>query len=106
VLEEVRRRGWRSGLLSNCSSDVPALFAETPLAPLLDDAVFSCAVGLAKPDEGIYRLAMRRLGVRPTAAIFVDDLAENVEAASRLGMRTVLVRATDDLASVLGLLES
>lgn len=85
ALAEAGRRG-RVGLLSNCSSDVPAVFAETGLAPLVDDAVFSCSVGLAKPDERIFHLAAERLGLPPDRCLFVDDREENLEAAHRVGM--------------------
>jgi putative hydrolase of the HAD superfamily len=89
ALAETRRRGLRVGLLSNCSSDVPALFRETPLAACVDDAVFSCDVGLAKPDERIYRLVCARLAVDPRDCVFVDDHEENLEAARRVGMEAV-----------------
>jgi putative hydrolase of the HAD superfamily len=86
ALAEAARRGSRVSLLSNCSSDVPAVVAETALAPLLDDAVFSCSVGLAKPDERIFRLAAERLGIAPQNCLFIDDREENLEAAVRVGM--------------------
>jgi putative hydrolase of the HAD superfamily len=86
ALAAARSGGLRVGLLSNCSSDVPAVFAETVLAPLVDDAVFSCSVGLAKPDERIFRLAAERIGVAAESCLFVDDREENLEAARRVGM--------------------
>jgi putative hydrolase of the HAD superfamily len=85
ALAAAGRRG-RVGLLSNCSSDVPAVFAETALAPLVDDAVFSCSVGLAKPDERIFHLAAQRLGVPPDRCLLVDDREENLAAANSVGM--------------------
>lgn len=90
TLAEAGRRGLRVGLLSNCSSDVPAVFAETELALLVDDAVFSCSVGLAKPDERIFHLAAERLGVAPEDCLLVDDREENLEAARRVGMDAAL----------------
>jgi putative hydrolase of the HAD superfamily len=86
ALREAGRHSGRVGLLSNCSSDVPAVFAETTLAPLVDDAVFSCSVGLAKPDERIFHLAADRLGLPPDRCLFVDDREENLAAARSLGM--------------------
>lgn len=86
ALAAAGRRVGRVGLLSNCSSDVPAVFAETALASLVDDAVFSCSVGLAKPDERIFHLAAERLGVPPDRCLFVDDREENLAAARSVGM--------------------
>lgn len=51
------------------------------------DIVVSGAEKLVKPDPAIYRLALARFGLEPQAALFVDDRAENVDAAMALGMR-------------------
>ena len=50
------------------------------------DRVISGLVGLAKPDAAIYELAAERIGVEPGRCFFIDDLAENVEAARAVGM--------------------
>jgi glucose-1-phosphatase len=49
-------------------------------------AVLSHRLGLRKPEPAIYRAALRRAGVRAGEAFFVDDLAENVEAARKVGI--------------------
>jgi glucose-1-phosphatase len=51
-----------------------------------DLVMMSNEVGLLKPDPAIFETALELLGVLPQQAIFVDDLAENVEAARALGM--------------------
>lgn len=91
VLDELRRRGFRLGLISVCSEEVPRLWAETPLAPLIDEPVFSCSVGVAKPDVRIYRIAAERLGVDPADCLFVDDQPSFVEGALAAGMDAVLI---------------
>jgi putative hydrolase of the HAD superfamily len=53
------------------------------------DLIFSCEVGLAKPEPAIYRLACERLDVTPADSVFIDDSPENVDAAVALGMRAV-----------------
>ncbi len=51
--------------------------------------VSSCYVGLRKPEEGIYRLALDVTQQRPEECCFIDDRALNLEMAKRLGMYTV-----------------
>ena len=51
--------------------------------------VSSCFVGLRKPEEGIYRLALELTQKAPEECCFVDDRALNLETAARLGMRTI-----------------
>lgn len=92
TISELRRRGLLIGLISICTDDVPALWTETPFHGLFDVEVFSCSVGLRKPDPRIYRLACDQLGVEPKEALFVGD-GDNDElaGAERVGMTAVLL---------------
>ena len=79
-------------MISVCSEEVPELWEETPFAGLFDSTVFSCSVGLRKPDPAIYRLALDELGVEPADAMFVGDGAnDELAGAERVGMRAVLI---------------
>jgi putative hydrolase of the HAD superfamily len=63
--------------------------SEWGIADCFDDLFISAELGLAKPDPKIYRLALDRLGIPPTRAVFVDDFIENVRAAAALGLRAI-----------------
>ena len=63
--------------------------ATFPVDELFEIIVDSSAVGMRKPDPRIYLLTCERLGVAPEASVFIDDNAENVQAARALGMETV-----------------
>ena len=52
---------------------------------------------LLKPDPAIYYRALDRFGLRPDAALFVDDRKINVEAAAAVGMRGHLFTDADGL---------
>lgn len=49
----------------------------------------SCFVGVRKPDEAIYRLALSVTQRRPDACLFIDDRELNLESARLLNMRTI-----------------
>lgn len=51
------------------------------------DGVFSYRVKMAKPERGIFDLAIRQFGVSPEATIFLDDMTANVEAGRGAGLR-------------------
>jgi putative hydrolase of the HAD superfamily len=94
TLAELRRRGHRLGLISVCSQDVPHVWDQTPLAGTLDELVFSCDVGVSKPDPRIYEIACERLEVEPADCLFVGDGANNeLPGAERVGMAAVQLRA-------------
>lgn len=50
------------------------------------DIVVSGDEKLVKPDPAIYRLALKRFGLRAEEAVFIDDNAANVAAAAEMGM--------------------
>ncbi len=96
---ELKAAGFRTGLLSNMPREIwerlgPAF--EPWLAPC-DELTLSFELGIGKPDERIYRHCLARLGVEPHEALFVDDRAENVEAARAVGMEAVRYTSVDAL---------
>jgi putative hydrolase of the HAD superfamily len=93
LLEELRDRGLRLGLVSNAFDSVELLhrdLAQMGIAERLDVAVFSSEFGVRKPHPSIFEHALGRLGVEPREALFVgDDRVTDVGGAAGVGMRTV-----------------
>ena len=52
----------------------------------------SCFLGLRKPDEAIYRLALQVTQQTPANCIFIDDREVNLECPRELGLNTILFR--------------
>ena len=67
------------------------------LPAIFDLFVSSCYVGLRKPDERIYRLAMDLIQKAPEECCFIDDRPPNIDAAAKVGMRTILMRSLTQL---------
>jgi putative hydrolase of the HAD superfamily len=89
----LRRRGRRLGLVSACTDDVEHVWPGTAIAPLIDATVFSCSVGVNKPDPRIYEIACARLSVGPTECLYVGDGSnDELRGAERVGMRAVQLR--------------
>ena len=93
TLRRLKDNGYKIGLLSNCSIEIPILWPETEFAPLVDSAIFSSREFLKKPHPGIYTLACERLGVPPEDCLYIAD-GENYElaAAANLGVHPILIR--------------
>jgi putative hydrolase of the HAD superfamily len=92
TLVELRRRGLKTGLISNCTEEVALVWGETPFAVLFDVAVFSATVGCMKPDREIYELALGELGIAAGESLFVGDGAnDELRGAGDVGMTPVLV---------------
>ena len=71
---------------------------------LLDqfDAFFSsCYLGVRKPDRKIYQVALDVLQREPERVVFIDDRAENVAAATSLGIHGVRYEGSEQLGGEL-----
>lgn len=94
TLIQFKELGCKTGLVSDCSSEVPDLWPNTPFISLVDAPIFSCAVGFTKPDPRIYRLVCKRLAVTPQDCLYIGDGGSNeLTGASQMGMHTLLIRA-------------
>jgi putative hydrolase of the HAD superfamily len=67
--------------------------------------VSSCFVGLRKPEEGIYRLALEITQKPPGECCFVDDRPLNLDSASKLGMHVIQTKNAEQLRGDLQKLE-
>ncbi len=88
LVRELRGSGLRTGLLSNSWGHRDS-YPRDLLDELFDDAVISAEVGMRKPEERIFRLAVERLGLSPAECVFVDDVEGNIVAARALGFAVV-----------------
>ncbi len=93
TLKRLKQAGFKLGLLSDSSPDVPPLYAETPFAKGVDASIFSCLVKLKKPDPDVYNLVCKELGVIPEQYVYVGDGgSRELSGARAVGMRPILLR--------------
>jgi glucose-1-phosphatase len=64
---------------------------EKAFKEFFDKAYYSCEIGLRKPDADIYEFVLNENRLDPATTLFVDDSAQNIEAAKALGMQTTLL---------------
>jgi putative hydrolase of the HAD superfamily len=76
-------------VVSNACGNAEALCGDLGYAAYLDAVIDSRVVGVAKPDPGIFRLALDRLGLAAADALMVGDSYDrDIVPAHGLGMRT------------------
>jgi HAD superfamily hydrolase (TIGR01549 family) len=90
VLEELRRRGLKIGLVTNGQRDLDEFVAHHALD--VDAKVGSKAHGRIKPHPSIFVAVLAELGVRPDEVVMVGDSYEDdIEGARALGIRAILL---------------
>ena len=90
-IKELKGRGYRVLYLSNYSKHVMQARPDVlDFLPYTDGGVFSCDVGVIKPDPAIFGILCEKYGLTPGQCVFIDDNGDNIEAARVFGMRAVL----------------
>jgi HAD superfamily hydrolase (TIGR01509 family) len=90
-LRDVRARGIKIAIVSNCSEHTRDLLESNGVAELADTLVLSCEVGAEKPGAQIFTHALDQLGVPARHAVFVDDQPAFCAGAADLGIAAVQI---------------
>jgi putative hydrolase of the HAD superfamily len=89
---------YRTWLLSNTSeAHYKWILDRFPGIAFYQAAALSYELGVMKPSPLYFAEALRRFGIEPSQAVFIDDLAENVEGAVRAGIHGIVYRGRTDL---------
>ena len=89
LLTDLKRRGMKIGLISNCFSEEAQVIRESLLFPFFDACCLSFELGIAKPDPEIFRKCVRELQVEAENCLYVGDGgSRELETARQLGMGT------------------
>jgi epoxide hydrolase-like predicted phosphatase len=99
LVGDLKNAGIRVALLSNSWGNT---YPREQIDALFDPVVVSSEVGMRKPNPEIFMHILDLLDVPPDRVIFVDDAEPNTDAASRLGMHTVLHTHPDSTRKELG----
>ncbi len=98
ILKKLRECGYPLAALSNWSAETFPLVADRfPFLAWFDPLVISGAVGLVKPEPGIYRHLLEELDYHPSRCLFIDDRKENVAVAEQHGLSGIHFRSPRQL---------
>jgi epoxide hydrolase-like predicted phosphatase len=95
-MRDLRARGYRLAICTNNVREWEQRWRSMlPVDDIFHVVVDSAFIGTRKPERRIYEITLERLGVPASAAMMVDDVEVNCDAARELGMRAVHFRSTE-----------
>jgi 2-haloacid dehalogenase len=90
ILAELRACGVKLFGLTNFSAETyPLARARFDFVGWFEGVLVSGEHGVVKPEPAIYRLLVERFAIDPQAAVFIDDVKANAEAAACVGIRGI-----------------
>lgn len=98
------RPRYKTGIISNAWGDLNEMLDQWGITDVFDIIVGSGDEGILKPDPKIYKIALKRLGIKAEESAFIDDFIENIEGAQKLGINAIHFQNRDQTLSELKML--
>lgn len=97
--------GWKVGILSNIPPGLAARVRSKHghWLEAFDAVTFSCDIGVAKPEQEAYEVAVDALQADPKGTVFFDDRPDYLAGAEAAGLKAVRFSGWDSVVSALGL---
>jgi len=92
TLDALRAAGVTMGVVSDWGHGLETILLELELADYFAFLVISSRLGIAKPEPGVFEMALGRIGVPPAHAVYVGDTyLKDVLGARAAGLTPVLL---------------
>jgi len=89
-IRELKSRGFKVYYLSNFSHKAETQCPESvSFLPETDGGILSYKVKMTKPDPEIYRLLLKKYGLKASECVFLDDTLKNIRAAEAEGIKGI-----------------
>ncbi len=98
VLGKELSKGYGTWLVSNTSeAHYRWIINKFPQILFFRDAALSYELGVMKPSEEYYSRLIRKFGIDPAHAVFIDDIQENVDGAIDAGIAGIVFQDRQQL---------
>lgn len=91
TLEALKGR-CKLGIISDTWPSIVPVLEEFGLPGYFDTLTYSFEVGCFKPDPRMFADALGKMGLPPEQCVFIDDTAQNLVGAQKLGIQPVQIR--------------
>ena len=90
---EVLSQKYKLGIISDTWPSIEEQLCAIGVREYFSTSTYSCELGTFKPDEALYKDALKKCGCKAEEAVFIDDSVTNLEGAAKLGITPILIAA-------------
>lgn len=90
---EVLSHSYKLGIISDTWPSIEQQLCAIGVRDYFSTSTYSCELGKFKPDEALYKDALRKCGCKAEETVFIDDSVRNLEGAAKLGITPILIVA-------------
>jgi epoxide hydrolase-like predicted phosphatase len=95
--KELKKLGYKTAILSDQWHLSKKVLISSNLLSDFDVKIISCDVKMRKPNPKIYSLVLRKLKLKPSEVIFIDNQKWNIKPAKQINMKTILFKNNNQL---------
>ena len=96
---KLKKEGYKIAILSDQFYISKKALADKKFIKYFSPVIISCDVGYRKPERMIYEITYKKLKLKPSEIIFIDNRDYNLKTAKKLGMNVVLFKNNKDTIS-------
>jgi putative hydrolase of the HAD superfamily len=100
LIKRLKEHNFTVALLSNTEGPVMNYIKQKAWTDV-DCFMYSCEVGMMKPEHDIYERTLKNLGLIAQDVVFIDDKEENIVAAREVGMDGIVFNSPQQVISEL-----
>lgn len=89
VLHDLKRKGYNIYLLSNNNKETANYLRKLDFYQDISGDVYSCDYNVIKPNIEIYNILLNKFNLIPQECLFIDDDQDNIETATKLGIKSI-----------------
>ncbi|MFA5872237.1 MAG: HAD family phosphatase [Parcubacteria group bacterium] len=102
IIEKLKEKGYKLGLLSVHAKEwVDHCEKKFDYHKLFHSILYSFEIEVCKPERKAYESMLDKIGSKAEDCLFVDDNHENLVAAEKLGIQTILFESAEQLGDEL-----
>ncbi|MFC1648573.1 HAD family hydrolase [Nanoarchaeota archaeon] len=92
VLEELKEKGFKIGLLSNTPNSIKRVLEKFDMERYFDAIILSCDCGVLKTNPKMFEIALKDMGLKKDDVVHVGDAMEtDVKGAESAGIKPILL---------------
>lgn len=90
IIKDLKEKKIQTSLLSNINDRYTKLIRDFGFYDPFEPCLLSCEIGMEKPHPEAYVALLEAIQLAPDEIVFIDDKAENVEAAQKMGIDAIV----------------
>jgi len=97
IADSLQKHGYVTALVANTTEMYRGFSKETEVYKKFSLLIVSYEVGVRKPEEKMYKIALEKVKVDAKECIFIDSRKYHLAPAAKLGMKTILFKNAEQL---------